>query len=327
MAATQYPHLDTIARIAAAHELAPADPLRQPLAEARLRAAAYQNLWNYPLPDVTDVIEIQAPGEEGHPGVPLSVILPRTAQEQDLPVLVYAHGGGFVLNSADTHARLMRLLALGSGAAVVAVRYSLAPEQRFPRQLHETLAAVAWARGPQARVLGLDGDRLAIGGDSAGANLALAATLVLRDRGAPLPLLGVLLYGMFSARLNTESHGRYGTGAFGLTTERVDWFWRQYLADGAQRDNPLAAPLHADLAGLPPQLVIAAGLDCLRDDSRHLAAKIAAAGGRVTLSTYDDVPHSFMQMSGVLAPADQAVSEATDALRRAMARRQILAAE
>lgn len=321
---TAHPHLETIARAARAAGLAPADPLRQPLAEARQRAWAYQMLWNQPLPESGGVAETHTRSPRGTE-VRLRIHYPN-ARRQGLGVLVYFHGGGFVLNGVATHERLMRLLAARSGAAVVGVSYTLAPELRFPGQLDEALAALAWVRAEGAH-FGLDAGRLAVGGDSAGANLALSASLALRDKGETLPLLGLLFYGMYSADLDTPSHRAYGGGGFGLTTERIDWFWSQYLADRAQRDNPAAAPLCADLAGLPRQLVIGAGLDCLLDDSVALAAKLTAAGVPHTLSVYDGVPHSFMQMSAHLPPADAAVSEAAAALRAAVSPELRLAAE
>lgn len=319
-----HPYLETIAQTARAAGLAPADPLRQPLAEARRRAWDYQMLWNAPLPAIGGVAEATTLSPRGTP-VRLRIHYPDD-RRQDLGVLLYFHGGGFVLNGVDTHERLMRLLALHSGAAVVGVGYTLAPELRFPGQLDEALAAVDWVR-TQGGAFGLDASRLAVGGDSAGANLALSAQLALRDRGQELPVQGLLLYGMYSADLDSPSHRSFGGGAFGLTSERVDWFWRQYLADHAQRDNPAAAPLWADLHGLPPQLVIGAGLDCLLDDSLRLAQRLADAGADATLSVYDGVPHSFMQMSAYLPPAEAAIGEAAAVLAAAFSRRPRLAAE
>lgn len=312
-----HPQLAEVWAMLAELGVTPADPLRQPLAEARAHAKLYQAVWNRDLPPVRLVVDSFAPTTAG--SVPLRLFLPDTAPGERLPVLIYFHGGGFVLNGLDTHERLMRLLAIRAGVAVVGVGYSLAPEHRFPRQLDEALAAVAWVRGPAGAAMRLDGSRLVLGGDSAGANLALATTLALRDRGLPAPRLGLLLYGMFSADLDTPSHRRFGGGGYGLTTERVDWFWKQYLADYAQRDNPYAAPLRAELEDLPPQHLIAAGHDCLLDDSRMLARELAAAGVEATLSVYEGVPHSFMLMSEVLEPADHAVSEAAAAVRAAVA--------
>lgn len=320
---TGHPHLDAVLAHARQRAVAPADPLAQDLAQARAQALAYQAIWNENLPDIASAETIDIVGPRGH-GLALRLLRPARAGR--LPVLVYFHGGGFVLNGLETHERLMRLLALRSGAAVVGVGYSLAPELRFPGQLEEALAAIAWVRRHGA-AHALDGTRLAVAGDSAGANLALAATLALRDAGQELPAAGLLFYGMFSADLATASHRAYGGGGFGLTTERVDWFWRQYLADPAQRDNPLAAPLGADLAGLPPQLVIGAGLDCLLDDSVELARRLEQARVPVTLSVVDGVPHSFMPMSAVLEPADRAISAAADYVRGAFLRRDPLRRE
>ncbi len=311
-------HLDTIAAIARRAGLSPADPVRQPLAEARQRAWDYQMVWNTPLPEIGGVVETATVSPRGT-AVRLRIHYPDQRRD-GVPVLLYFHGGGFVLNGIDTHERLMRLLARRSGAAVIGVGYTLAPELRFPGQIHEALAAVAWVRQHGA-THGLDAARLALGGDSAGANLALSTQLALRDRGLAAPVQGVLFYGMFSADLDTPSHLAFGGGGFGLTTERMDWFWSQYLADRAQRDNPAAAPLLADLRGLAPQLVIGAGLDCLLDDSLRLAARLRAAGNAARLSVQAGVPHSFMQMSAHLPPADAAVTEAATILADAFSRR------
>ncbi|HTH18186.1 MAG TPA: alpha/beta hydrolase [Magnetospirillum sp.] len=319
-----HPHLDTIARVATAAGIAPADPLSQPLDVARANARAYQNLWNHPLPEIGGIAEAETLSPRGT-SVRLRIHYPDQRRE-GLGTLVYFHGGGFALNGIDTHERLMRLLALRSGTAVVGVSYTLAPELRFPGQLDEALAAVAWVRRSGARY-GLDAGRLALGGDSAGANLALSTMLALRDQGLPAPALGLLFYGMFSADLDSPSHRAFGGGGFGLTTARMDWFWSQYLADRAQRDNPAAAPLLADLAGLPPQVLIGAGLDCLLDDTVNLATKLERAGVPHTLTVVPGVPHSFMQMSAHLPPADAALSQAAAALAGALSPAAALAAE
>jgi len=289
----------------------PADPLRQPLALARQQALNYQAIWNHDLPDIARRQDIQV----GR--LRLRLFDTRASGHAKRPVLLYFHGGGFALNSMDTHERLLRLLAVKSGVAVVALGYSLAPEVRFPGQIHEAMEALSWLRRDGA-ALGLDGGNVAVGGDSAGANLALAVLLSCRDTGLTLPRFGLLLYGMFSADLQTASHRAYGGGAHGLTSERVDWFWSQYLADRAQRDNPLAAPLFANLRGLPPQLVIGAGQDCLLDDSLNLARKLEKAGVSTTLKVFDGAPHSFMQMTTLLDEAIRAVELAAAAVAEAL---------
>ncbi|MCA1908687.1 MAG: alpha/beta hydrolase [Magnetospirillum sp.] len=289
----------------------PADPLRTPLSAARQQARDYQAIWNRDLPDITRRQDIQV----GRLRLRLFDTAPAGGDRR--PVLVYFHGGGFALNGLDTHERLLRLLALKSGVAVLALGYSLAPEVRFPGQVQEAMETLSWLRRHGAEH-GLDGHNVAVGGDSAGANLALAVTLSCRDIGLSLPRFGLLLYGMFSADLRTASHRAFGGGAHGLTSERVDWFWTQYLADRSQRDNPLAAPLLADLHGLPPQLVIGAGQDCLLDDSLNLAHKLEMSGVAVTLSVYDEAPHSFMQMTSLLSVAVRAVDQAAQAVAGAL---------
>lgn len=298
----------------------PADPLRQPLSQARQDALAYQGIWNHDLPDIARRQDIQV----GRLRLRLFDATP--AGHPKRPVLVYFHGGGFALNSLDTHERLLRLLAIKSKVAVLALGYSLAPEVRFPGQVQEALETLSWLRR-NGEDHGLDGRNVAVGGDSAGANLALATTLSCRDIGLTQPRFGVLLYGMFSADLKTAAHRAYGGGAHGLTTERVDWFWSQYLAEPSQRANPLAAPLYANLRGLPPQLVIGAGRDCLLDDSLNLAKKLEKAGVETTLSVYDEAPHSFMQMTSLLDCAVQAVDQAAQAVAQALSRPFLQAAE
>ena len=293
-----------------ARGIVPADPQVQDLATARAAARRYHAHLSPDRPAVALVEDVVAPA----PGRSVPIRLFRPDRRGELPVLVYFHGGGFVLNGIDTHDRLLRLLARRTGMAVAAGTYRLAPEHRFPAPIEDALTAIAWLRA-EGGARGLDAARLAVAGDSAGANLALAVTLALRDRGLPLPDAGLLFYGMFSADLDTPSHHAYGDGRFGLTTARMEWFWRQYLADPAQCGNPLAAPLGADLAGLPPQVVVGAGVDCLLDDSRNLAAALRAAGTPVAFALAARLPHSFLQLTAFVGAADTALTDAALALQ------------
>lgn len=292
-----------------ADNIQPADPLTMPLAEARARAELYHATWNRDLPPVEWIAERTVRTSAG----PLSLRLYVPDRGRALPVLVYFHGGGFVLNSIDSHDRLLRLLAVRSGAAVCAVRYSRAPEARFPVQADQAAAVMRWL-ATHGEALGLDTGRLAVGGDSAGANLALSAALALRDAKSPRIKCGLLFYGMFCADFDTESHRQFGGGGFGLTTARMRWFWDCYLG-GADPKDPRASLLLADLRGLPPMLVSAAELDCLRDDSLRLARRLDEAKVPHQVSVYSGVPHSFVQMSPFLDLADLAISEAADYLR------------
>lgn len=290
--------------------LSPGDPLTMTLAEARAASERYYAYFNAEPPEVQSISEVDIPGPAGaiavrvyasHPGVPS-------------PTLIYFHGGGFTLNSIDTHDRLLRLLAIHGRANVCAVGYSLAPEKRFPHQLEEALAVVHWL-SEQGWTVGVDPEQIVLGGDSAGANLALSAALALRDRGSsPVGRL-LLFYGAFAAEFDTGSHRSYGDGGYGLTTARMRWFWNSYLAEATDRQNPLAAPLNACLRGLPPVLIIAASCDCLLDDSLRLGELLHDAGVPHVLSVYQGFPHAFMQFTRVFPAAMDAVEEAGAILR------------
>ncbi|WP_188261946.1 alpha/beta hydrolase [Azospirillum tabaci] len=292
---------------------APADPLSLPLAEARAAAERYHGFLNGPTPLPAEVTEVTVSGPAGP--LPLRLYRPAGRGMESLPVLVYFHGGGFVVNSVDTHDRLLRVLARHSGAVVCAVRYSLAPERRFPHQHEEALAALRWI-AIAGRAHGIDPDRIAVGGDSAGANLALGLALAARAPGQPRVCFGLLFYGMFAHDFDTLSHRRFGDGRYGLTTARMRWYWQQYLGSAATPDDPRAVPLLADLHGLPPLLLLAADLDCLRDDTLRLAERLAEAAVPHRLAVYDGLPHSFATATRLVDRAHGAVLQAALALRR-----------
>jgi acetyl esterase len=290
--------------------LAPGDPTRVPLPAARAASARYYAYWSEDPPEV-EIVENRSLSLAGS-SVRLRFYRHRTGAAP--PVALYFHGGGFALNSIDTHDRLLRLLAIRSNVAICAVGYTLAPERRFPQQQTEALAAARWLR-ECADVLNIDASATALAGDSAGANLALATALALRDGGEMRIKRLALLYGMYAAEFDSPSHRRYGGGEYGLTTERMRWFWQAYLGDESRALDPYAAPLHADLRGLPPTLIIAAGKDCLRDDSLRLAQKLRAASVPHVISSYATAPHSFMQLSRGFSPALAAIAEAAAVLR------------
>lgn len=314
------PQVAELGELAARAGLVAADPLRLPLAEARAAAERYHLFLNGPaLP--ADVREVEAAGPSGP--LRLRLIRPPSTDgltgADPLPVLIYFHGGGFVLNSIDTHDRLLRLLARHSGVVVCAVAYGLAPERRFPHQRGEALAALRWVVKHGAGH-GLDPERIAVGGDSAGANLALGLALDARDEPGPPLSFGMLLYGMFAHDFDTESHRLFGDGRYGLTTERMRWYWRQYLGHGGITRDPAAAPLLADLQGLPPLHVTAAGLDCLRDDSLRLARRLEAARIPHRLVLHDTLPHSFASMTRHVRKAETAVVQAAEEVRLHLSR-------
>jgi acetyl esterase len=294
-----------IAAQARAQNVAPGDPTRQLLSQARLANGNYYRAMNGSELSVARVFDMEIPGLVG----PLRLRVFHPKPGLLVPVIVYFHGGGYVLNGLDTHDRVMRTLALESGAAVVGVGYSLAPEHVWPTQLEEARLAIR-AIAQLGRACGLDSGRIVLAGDSAGAHLALASALALRQDGPKISQL-LLAYGMYERSFDTPSHRLFGGGEYGLTTERMRWFWHQAIPVNA----PLSEPLHADLSGLPPTLVITAGLDCLRDDSVHLAAALEQAGVVVTSHSYGDVRHSFLQFSRFLPSAQIAIKDMATAAR------------
>lgn len=235
--------------------------------------------------------------------------LHRPTAAAGLPVLIYIHGGGWVWGSVDTHDHIMRGYAAAAGCAVLGPDYALSPEAPFPQALEECAAVVRWVARHGAE-WGLDPSRIVIGGDSAGGNLALATALLLRETDPDLALSGLLLnYGVFDSRTDSPSYIEFATGHT-LTRDKMDFYWRCYAPREADRLNPLAAPLRADLAGLPPCLLHVAELDVLAAENHAMEARLRAAGVSVEATTFPGVLHGFLRALGHVAKADQAVAEA-----------------
>jgi acetyl esterase len=234
-------------------------------------------------------------------------------------VLLYIHGGGWVWNSIDTHDRLMREYAAAAGCAVIGPDYALSPEAAFPQALEECAAVLRWVAA-QGAEWGLDPARIVLGGDSAGANLAAGAALMLRDAeglpaGLPAGLRGLLLnYGVFDSRLDTPSYREFATG-YGLTLERMRFYWSAYAPREADRAHPFAAPLRADLAGLPPCLLHIAELDVLASENHAMAARLRAAGVAVEQAVFPGTVHGFLRAVGHVGQARRAVEQAGAWLR------------
>jgi acetyl esterase len=232
-----------------------------------------------------------------------------------LPVLVYIHGGGFVWNSIDTHDRLMRDYAAGSGCAVVGPDYSLSPEAAFPVALEECAGVVRWIAAHGAQ-WGLDASRIVIGGDSAGANLAMGVALLLRETDPGLKLRGLLLnYGVFDADFETPSYREFAEGYF-LTREKMKFYFDCYLPRHADRLNPLASPLRADLRGLPPVLLHYAELDVLASENVAMAAKLRDAGVPVEAEMFPGTAHGFLRSLNHVGAARRAAAGGAAWLKR-----------
>ena len=235
---------------------------------------------------------------------------------QALPVLLYLHGGGWTIGDLDTHDVLCRQLAREAGGAVVAVDYRMGPEHRFPAAVDDCVEAFLWVLA-QAPDLHLDPRRTAVGGDSAGGNLAAALCLVQRDAGQPLPGFQLLIYPATDMRAVAPSHTTNGQG-YMLTSDSIAWYRGNYIADAAQwtdwRASPLLAASHA---GLPPALVLTAGFDPLRDEGLQYANALSAAGVPTQYVCFERQIHGFITMGRVIEEAHTAVALCGAALRRA----------
>ena len=247
------------------------------------------------------------------PGGALPLRLYRPAGERPLPALLYFFGGGWVLGTVDTADGVSRSLANSSGALVAVAGYRLAPEHRFPAAADDCYAAVRWV-AEHAEEIGADPARLAVGGDSAGGNLA--AGVALRARADGPALAGQLLVYPNTDQLADDPSMRAADDPFLFNRHSVDWYRRHYLANPGDAANPLASPLRAQsLAGLPPALVITAEFDPLRDQGEAYARRLAREGVQVELSRYPGMAHGFFTMIGTVDASRAAIEQAACRLR------------
>lgn len=254
------------------------------------------------------------------PGGPMPVRIYTPSSGGRLPVLVFFHGGGWVLGDLETHDAPCRTLANAAGCMVVAVDYRLAPEHKFPAAAEDCYAATKWVV-LNAATLGGDPTRIAVGGDSAGGNLAAAVTLMARDRGAPSFTYQVLVYPVTDYAFTSASY-RENADGYLLTTDLMQWFWHHYLPTEGDGQNPYASPLRdtREAEKLPPALVITAEFDPLRDEGEAYAARLRKAGVPVVLTRYNGMIHGFFSLGTVLEQGKKALAEAAAGLRAAFVR-------
>lgn len=285
-----------------------------PPPQMRARAAGMFATWNEEPPPLAVVRDLTIPGPAGDLRARL---YDPVGEGVEAPLLLYLHGGGWVIGDLELEDRAVRLLALAGGARILSLDYRLAPEHPFPAGLDDCVAAFRWLAG-HASDFGGRPDRIAIGGASAGANLALASALRLRDTGGAAPSLLLLFYGVYGIDQNTASYVEFSGPDFGASM--MEMFFQLYAGDAEARRRPLVAPLLADLTGLPPVFMNAAGVDPLRDDSRALAARLDAAGVPVMFREYPGMLHGFTQYSRASAVARTALRDAGAALASASPR-------
>lgn len=238
---------------------------------------------------VAEVRDDTVPGPGGD--IPVRIYRP---DGHGLPVLVYAHGGGFVFCDLDSHDGLCRNIANRVQAVVISVAYRLAPENRWPDAAEDVYTVAQWAVD-NAGAVGGDARRVAVGGDSAGGNLAAVAAVMARDCGGPKIAAQLLLYPVIAADFDTESYRLYGKGFYN-PKPALQWYWDQYVPIFADRENPYASPLRANLAGLPPAVVVLAGHDPLRDEGNAYADALEAAGVVTVRCPFEGGIHGFMTM-------------------------------
>jgi len=256
--------------------------------------------------------ELTIPGPAGNLAARLYVSLGAPAGEQ--PLLVYYHGGGWVIGDLDTHDGLCRFLAEFSGCRVLSIDYRLAPEHPFPAPLEDATAAFVWA-AEHVDELGADPARIAVGGDSAGGNLAAAVCLQTRDGDGPKPAMQLLLYPCTDAVGGQPSRQIFAKG-FLLTRNDMDWFEAHYLPNGCEDDDPRVSMMRAkDASGLPPAYMATAGFDPLRDEGEKYAERMREAGVKVALQRHPGLIHGFANLSAICPSARGAMLEAAGALR------------
>ena len=267
-------------------------------------------------PEIGAVRNLVAQGPGGP--IPLRVYRPAgVAASVALPGLMYFHGGGWVIGDLDTHDVLCRQLTAEAGVTVVNVDYRLAPEHKFPAAADDAWAATRWTVA-HASELGVDAGRLAVGGDSAGGNLAAVVALQARDAGAPIIKLQVLVYPVTDVAAESRSYQDFSEG-YMLTRESMRWFTAHYLAAAGQANDWRVSPLRASShAGLPPALVVTAGFDPLRDEGAAYAAKLQQAGVLVDYVCYGGMIHGFAGMGKLIETGNRAVSHIAATLRQTL---------
>jgi acetyl esterase len=296
-----------IAKLARSDSLSEGLPVEEARRERRREAEVVGGPEPIPMARIDSV---QIPGPAGSLGARLYVPPGPTPKG----LLVYYHGGGWVIGDLETHDRPCRFLAAQAGVQVLAVDYRLAPEHPFPAAAEDAFAAYAWASANAAR-FGIEVARIGVGGDSAGANLAAVICLLAREERVPPPAMQLLIYPATTATEEMPSRLRFRED-FLLTKTDMDWFEDRYLPPGTDRSDPRVSLLQADdLSDLPPAYVATAGFDPLRDEGEAYALRMRDAGGRVALRRHPGLVHTYANLTAICPSARHAMLEAAGVLR------------
>ncbi len=283
-------------------------------ADQRRIAELVRKPWTSGGPSMAVVAERQIQGAAG----PMRVRCYDPGPSGPKPALIYLHGGGWTMFSLDTHDRVMREYAARAGVCVVGVDYPLSPEAKYPAALDQVVAAVRATAGGACGPA-IDPARLALGGDSAGANLAVAAAMRLRDDGEGRLVRALLLnYGVFDRVSSPEARQRYGGEGYMLSAGEMDMFWANYLRTDRDVDDPMVCPVNADLRDLPAALLVVPRCDLLTEQSLHMADRLRAAGVAVHVDEYAGATHSFLEAVSVAPLADRALADTARWLRRVL---------
>ncbi len=298
-----HPEVRALLEMMDAQEMPPLES-QDPVEARGARVEGMKMMGGQPI-EIGRVEDMSVPGPAGD--IPVRVYASERGGVR--PALVYFHGGGFVFGNLDSHDAVCRSIAKESGAVVISVDYRLAPEHKFPAAVDDAHAATVWVAANAGR-LGVDASRIAVGGDSAGGNLATVIAMRCRDAGGPPLAMQLLIYPVTDvSSFETASHRELADGYF-LTRAAMDWFMSHYLPSDQHKSHPEASPLLAsNLSGLPPALVITAEFDPLRDEGEAYAQRLREAGVPVTARRYPGMIHGFVSMHGVLSGGREAITE------------------
>jgi acetyl esterase len=285
-----------------------------PAPAARMMFAAIMEMTGPKDVPIGKVANLVCPGPGGD--IPLRIYTPVAPAAEALPALLFFHGGGFVIGNIDTHDGLCRIIANEAGVRVIAVDYRLAPEHKYPAAIDDAYAALTYVEANAAQ-LGVDANRLAVGGDSAGGAMTAVMTQMAKEKGGPKIAFQLLFFPVTQIGEETTSLKNYAEG-FVLERAGLEWFYKNYVPAGADRKDPGISPLYGSVEGLPPAYLTVAEFDPLHDEGLEYGRKLKAAGVPCEIVDYPGLVHDFIYFQSVLPQAAVALKAAAQALKKAL---------